>query len=81
MRPLEEIGVNIVTIKKLVASVCQGLGEPSTIHYSYMSCVDYDKYREDQKKQKTTIDRLDKAYSSFMASHRDLRRAYKNMIT
>lgn len=49
MGPLEEIGVNVVTIKELVASFPQWLGEPSTTHHSYVSRVDYDDYKKDQK--------------------------------
>lgn len=59
----------------------QGLGEPSTTHHSYVSRVDYDEYNKEQKKQKTTIDQLEEAYSSFVASHQDLRRAHEKIIT
>ncbi|KAF3620992.1 hypothetical protein FXO38_12076 [Capsicum annuum] len=43
--PLEDIGFDISTIRELVSSSLEGLGEPSTTHHSYVSQFNYEKHR------------------------------------
>ncbi|KAH0773514.1 hypothetical protein KY290_010651 [Solanum tuberosum] len=59
-------------MKKLVAKLMQGPGESSSRPISYVPQSKFDAYLKDQRKQKSQLTNLEKAYTSLAKSHGDL---------
>lgn len=63
-----------------MSSVPQGPRYPSTTRYLYVSRSNFEKYKENQKKQEATINSLEKDFSYVAESYKNLRIAHEKMV-
>lgn len=80
LEKIPEFCDRLVAIRECVPGLPQGPRESSTVHYSYASQFDYEIYQEELKKQGASISKLERTYSSFIISQRDLRASQEKKV-